>query len=155
MSLPRAEAAPVSGASSPTLMGPAWARAADGALSAAPRPVSSAASVRSTSARRVMTVLLYSVTLAAKRTGQPAGGEEDDADIDGAQDEQPPLGVHADEVLEENDEGSADGGARERAGPPQGDHQKRLDRGDQLDIHGAHEAVVVGPEHAGQAGEGP
>src|SRR2546425_58031 len=86
MSLPRAEAAPVSGASSPTLMGPAWARAADGALSAAPKPVSSAASVRSTSARRVMTVLLYSVTLAAKRTGQPAGGEEDDADIDRAED---------------------------------------------------------------------
>src|SRR5437867_376392 len=39
------------------------------------------------------------------------------------------------------------GGAAER------DHQERLDRGDELDVRGPHEAVVVRPEDAGKRGE--
>src|SRR5438445_300119 len=81
-------------------------------------------------------------------------GEEDDADVDGAENEEPALRVDAHEVLEEDDEASADGGADQSARTAEGDHEQGLDRGQELDIGGPHEAVVVGPEDPGRAREG-
>src|SRR5262249_643690 len=79
---------------------------------------------------------------------------EDDADVDGAQDQQPALGVDAHEVLEEYDDGGAGRRAEQRALATERDHEQRLDGRDELHVYRADEAVVVRPEHAGEAGEG-
>src|SRR5262245_23842202 len=52
---------------------------------------------------------------AAEGPDEAARREEDGADIDRPQDEEPALRVHAHEVLEEDDDGRAEGGADERA----------------------------------------
>src|SRR5262249_20129551 len=92
--------------------------------------------------------------LATEGAEHAAGGEQDDADGHGPQDEQPAFGVHAHEVLKEDDHRRAQRRSRQRAGAAQGHHQQRLYGGDELDVHRADEAVVVGPEHAGEAREG-
>src|SRR5256886_8716636 len=45
---------------------------------------------------------------------------------------------------------------RSNQGPraTEGDHEERLDRGDEVDLHRAHEPVVVGPHRTGEPGEG-
>src|SRR5215475_10727915 len=91
---------------------------------------------------------------APQGTHQAAGREEDDADVDGTQDEEPSLRVHADEVLEEHDDPGAESRSDQGARAAQRRHEERLDRSDVLDVNGTDEAVVVGPEHAGQTGEG-
>src|SRR2546429_2464454 len=57
------------------------------------------------------------------------------------------------EVLQKDDGHGAERRARERARAAERDHQERLDRGDELDVRGPHEAVVVRPEDAGKRGE--
>src|SRR2546422_1810785 len=150
MSLPRAEAAPVSGASSPILMGPPWAAAGAGAV-----PASAVSKVAMRAIERViMSSLLCSAPPTAERADDAVGSEENDADIHGPQNEKPALGVHAHEVLEEDDEAGADGGADQSARTAQGHHEQGLDGGQELDIGGPDEAVVVSPEDAGHAREG-
>src|SRR5712691_10807862 len=150
MSFPRAEAAPVSGASSPILMGPPWAAAGAGAV-----PASAVSIVAMRAIERVsMSSLLCSAPPAAERADHAVGSEENDTDIHGPQNEKPALGVHAHEVLEEDDEAGADGGADQSARTAQGHHEQGLDGGQELDIGGPDEAVVVSPEDAGHARKG-
>src|SRR5439155_8139904 len=92
---------------------------------------------------------------AAERAHDAMRGEEDDADVDGAENEEPALRVDAHEVLEEDDEASADGGADQSARTAEGDHEQGLDRGQELDIGGPHEAVVVGPEDPAAPAKAP
>src|SRR6266545_5162199 len=96
---------------------------------------------------------LPSALASTQPADQAARGEEDGADIDGSQDQEPALRVDAHEVLEEDDDRGADRGADERPRAAQRHHQERLHRGHELHVDGAHEAVVVGPEHAREAGE--
>src|SRR5215470_4490286 len=79
--------------------------------------------------------------------------EQDDADVHGAENEQPPLGVHADEVLQEHDHRSAEGRSCQGAGAAQRHHQERFYGGHQLHVHRADEAVVPGPQHARESRE--
>src|SRR3989475_7928591 len=160
MSLPSADAAPVSGARRPILMGPPWACAVRGAASdAASATLRTAASVRTWMRVIGGSPLLVSGggPLSRRTAGLPAecaqhsaGRKQDDADVDGAQDQEPALRVHADEVLQKDDGHGAERRARERARAAERDHQERLDRGDELDVRGPHEAVVVRPEDAGK-----
>src|SRR5881409_1330119 len=91
--------------------------------------------------------------LPAECAQHSAGRKQDDADVDGAENQEPALRVHADEVLQKDDGHGAERRARERARAAERDHQERLDRGDELDVRGPHEAVVVRPEDAGKRGE--
>src|SRR6266446_6875719 len=91
--------------------------------------------------------------LPAECAQHSAGRKQDDADVDGAENQEPALRVHADEVLQKDDGHGAERRARERARAAERDHQERLDRGDELDVSGPHEAVVVRPEDAGKRGE--
>src|SRR5439155_7423869 len=144
MSLPVAEKAPDSGASRPILIGPPWA----------PPTAGTASTARSASARVAYRMTdLRSPSLSTQPAQEAARGEEDGADIDRAQDQEPALRVDAHEVLEEHDDRGAGGGTDERPRPAQCHHQERLDRGHELHVDRAHEAVVVGPEHPGEAGE--
>src|SRR5713101_4370902 len=151
MSLPSAEAAPVSGTRSPILMGPPWAPAGAGAVPAD----TSASSATNTGKRAIMTRASFrSAPATAERADDAVGSEQDHADVDGAENEEPSLGVHAHEVLEEHDDAGADRGTDERARAAERGHQERLDRRHELDVRGADEAVVVGPEDAGHSREG-
>src|SRR3989442_3814257 len=148
MSLPRAEAAPVSGVKSPILMGPPWAMAGLGAAPARTRVATRA------SKRVSMTGLPWSAPPAAERAHDAVRSKENDADVHGAENEEPAFRVHAHEVLEEDNEAGADGGADQSARTAEGDHEQGLDRGQELDIGRPHEAVVVGPENPRRAREG-
>src|SRR5207249_4849593 len=127
MSLPICAKGPVSGARNPILIGADCAGAPTGAAS----DVASAS--RTTEATRRMRVMSGPpCDLAARgpeRAQHAARCEQDDADVHGAQDEQPALGVHADEVLEEHDHGRAEGRPRQGAGAAEGDHEERLHGG--------------------------
>src|SRR6266508_1815155 len=165
MSLPVAENAPESGASRPILIGPPWASAAAGAASTDRRatkmrgPVWRGRTSGAEAPRRRVPKPTYRMTdlpsalASTQPADQAARGEEDGADIDGSQDQEPALRVDAHEVLEEDDDRGADRRADERPRAAQRHHQERLHRGHELHVDGAHEAVVVGPEHAREAGE--
>src|SRR5499425_930286 len=134
----RADAAPVRGTRSPTLMGPLCAAAEPGAPPAITM-TSSAIHGR----RRESIGIPPSAPRAAKGTHDAVRREQDDADVHGAQDEQPALRVDAHEVFEEHDHTRAEHGADERARPAQRRHEERLHRSDELHVGGSHEAVVV------------
>src|SRR5215470_17496313 len=106
MSLPRADAAPVRGTRSPTLMGPLCAAAEPGAIPVAPM-TSSVIHGR----RRESMGTPPSASRAAKGAHDAVRREQDDADVHGAQDEQPALRVDAHKVLEEHDHTCAEHGA--------------------------------------------
>ena len=63
------------------------------------------------------------------------------------------MRVYGDEVLEKNDDARSQRRPEERSAAAQGDHEKHLHRSCQLQIHRADEAVVVRPQHAGEAAE--
>src|SRR6266536_2175998 len=151
MSLPRAEAAPVSGTRRPILMGPPWATAGTGAV-----PADTSASSRTITAKRaIMTSASFrSAPAAAERADDAVRSEQDHADVDGAENEEPALRVHAHEVLEKNDDAGADRRTDERARAAERGHQERLDGRHKLDVSGADEAVVIGPQDAGHSREG-
>src|SRR5919201_762464 len=144
MSLPICANGPVSGASMPIRMAPVCAWGGVGTAR-------SATSTIRTASRRMQSPSLP--VPAGERTEHAAGREEDDADVDGAQDQEPALGVNADEIFQEHDGGGAEGGTGEGAGAAQRDHEECLHGGHELDVDRAHEAVVVGPQHAREAGE--
>src|ERR1700682_2704785 len=122
MSLPSAEAAPVSGVRSPILMGPPWAMAGAGAA-----PTRARVKIATRVSKRVsMTGLPRSAPPAAERAHDAVRSKEDDADVHGAENEEPALRVHAHEVLEEDDEAGADGGADRGARAAQGGHERGL-----------------------------
>src|SRR5687767_8882244 len=117
MSLPRAAKAPVRGDSKPILMGPLWA----GAVAGPPRAATKLRRTAAATMRRwcwFMVNLLFGAVSwlascqrcapAAEGADESAGSEEDDADVDGAEDQEPPLGVDAHEVFEEYDQGGPD-----------------------------------------------
>src|SRR6266480_6256047 len=147
MSLPIWAKGPVRGARKPILIGADCAGATTGAKKA-----SSAAQL--TRRKRVMRVSPCRLSLRPERAQHAARREQDDADVHGAEDQEPALGVDADEVLEEHDGGRTEGGPRQRAGPAEGDHQQRFHGGDELHVDRADKAVVPGPEHAGESREG-
>src|SRR5262249_31100564 len=124
MSLPRADAAPVRGTRSPTLMGP---------LCAAAEPAAPPAVTMTSSAihgcRRERIGIPPSASRAAKGADDAVRREQDDADVHGAEDEQPALRIDAHEVFEEHDHTGAEHRADERARPAQRRHEERLYRG--------------------------
>src|SRR5881392_3143828 len=151
MSLPSAEAAPVSGARRPILMGPLCAGPVRGTASA------TADATRKTTASVRPWMRFIVVALSPRRPAERAehatGCPQDDADVDDAEDQEPALRVDAHEVLQEHDGRGAERRTGERARPAERDHEEGLHRGDELDVRGADEAVVVRPEHAGKRGE--
>src|SRR6266508_5831595 len=149
MSLPMAEAAPESGESRPILIGPLWAGAGWGAPSVRARRRIAAKASR----RWAMTVSPLAAA-APHRAHKSLRREENDANVDGSQDEEPAFRVDADKVLEEHDNSRANRRPHERARTTQRHHEQRLHRGDELDVGGTDEAVVIRPEYAGHAGKG-
>src|SRR5688572_2794344 len=153
MSLPICAKGPVSGARNPILIGPDCAGRGGGPSSGASRTVSTT-TARARARRASMRPLLARLALSRPERAQHAARrEQDDADVHGAEDQEPALGVHADEVLQEDDDGRAERGAGQRARTAERHHEQGLDRGDELHVDGAHEAVVVRPEDAREAGE--
>src|SRR5215471_17607803 len=98
MSLPRADAAPVRGTRRPTLMGPLCAAAE---LGAPPAARMSSRAIHGCRRERMGTP--PSASRAAKGAHDAVRCEQDDANVHGAQDEQPALRVDAHEVFEEHD----------------------------------------------------
>ena len=64
------------------------------------------------------------------------------------------MRVDRDEVLQAHDHHRAQRGPDQRAAAAERDHQENLDRRGELEVRRAHEAVVVGPQHAGEAADG-
>src|SRR5690349_2319191 len=126
MSLPICANGPVRGARKPILIGADCAGAPTGAAIGATNASSTASLTRD---ERVMTISPWRLTLRPERTQHAAWREQDDADVDGAEDQQPALRVHADEVLQEDDRRRAERRPRERARSSERDHEQRLDRG--------------------------
>src|SRR6266446_1348082 len=123
MSLPICAKGPVSGARKPILIG---ADCADTPRGAASEVASTSRTAEATRRKRVMSISPCELALRPERAQHAPRREEDYADVHGAQDEQPALGVHADEVLEKHDHGRAERGARQRARPAEGHHEERL-----------------------------
>src|SRR5687768_12155563 len=140
MSLPIWAKGPVRGARKPILIGADCAGAVGGTASGAAKVSRTANATRR---RRLMAWSPSELAFRRPRSAQDAAGrEQTDADVDGAQDQQASLGVHADEILQEDDGGGAERRAGKRPGPAERDHQQRLDGRHQLTVHGADEAVV-------------
>src|SRR5687767_5394420 len=106
MSLPIWAKGPVRGARKPILIGAPWAAGAAGVSSG-----TQTASRSSSDIPRLMAIPLFMSAVSSERAENSARGEQADADVDGAQDEQPALGVDAHEVFQEHDDGGAQRGA--------------------------------------------
>src|SRR4030095_2482225 len=74
-------------------------------------------------------------------------------DVDGAKNQQPAMRIDGNEILEQNDDARSQRGADQAAATAERDHEKNLYRGRELEVHGADEAVVVGPQHSREATE--
>src|SRR5687767_6029842 len=134
MSLPIWALLPVSGASMPILKAPPCARATAAPSSDTDGAAAAARAVVRRKRRRVWFIRLSlgSAGSAPERAENASRREQDDADVHGAQDEEPPLGIDAHEVLEEHDHRRADHGTGEGARPAERDHQQRLHGRDEL-----------------------
>src|SRR3989442_475506 len=80
-------------------------------------------------------------------------GIDDSSDIDYTKNQQPAVRINGDEVLEKNDDARSQRGAEQRPTTAQGNHQKHLHRSRELQVHRAHETVVVSPQHTGEAAD--
>src|SRR5207248_8726116 len=124
MSLPICAKGPVSGARKPILIG---ADCADTTRGAASEVASMSRTAEATMRMRVIGGSPCDLAVRRpQRAEHAARREEDDADVDGAEDQQPALGVDADEILEEDDDGGAERRSRQCAGAAQRDHEQRF-----------------------------